>query len=129
MEYLDCFKLDTNITMYDRAVAHPEYFRTAKSWYARLTFLHPDEYIERCVEGFSRHQARLGQVPHTRHEILGMRSEELVVDYADMMSNGDKFPALLLDYCNCFEQEGLHRAMAALMIGLELVPVVIAEPV
>ena len=127
MEYLDCFKLDTNIDMYDHAVAHPEYFGRAKGWTARLTFLHPDDYIDRCIEGFGFHQTRLGQAPHTKADILGMRSESLVRNYANLMRQGDKFPALVLDYCSCFEQEGLHRAMAAKMVGLDLVPVVIAD--
>jgi GNAT superfamily N-acetyltransferase len=93
----------------------PEYMAKKKGMVGSVEWMSPEDYIERCERGFkstgSQGLVRQGRDP------------KLIKQYAQDMQKGDVFPMLELDYRDGFSQEGLHRAMAAEMLGVEKVPV------
>jgi hypothetical protein len=93
----------------------PEYWAEKKGKVGEIVWMSPEEYIERCERGFKS----IGEPGAVR----GGRDPEKIKRYAADMKKGDKFPMLELDYSNGFGQEGLHRAMAAEVLGVEKVPV------
>ena len=93
----------------------PEYWAEKKGKVGEMVWMSPTEYVERCERGFKS----IGEPGAVR----GGRSPEKIKRYAADMKKGDKFPMLELDYSNGFGQEGLHRAMAAEVLGVEKVPV------
>ena len=95
----------------------PEYMSKKKGMVGEIVWMSPSDYIDRCVEGFKR----INEPGRVRQG----RDPKLVKQYAQEMQKGDKFPMLELDYRGGFGQEGLHRAMAAEMIGVNKVPVYI----
>ncbi len=123
----ESFRDETTIPNVDDILDDPEYFRRAKKKQARRVQMSPREYIERAIKGFQRYYDDRSP-DEVRKMVLGSRSKSKAEEYAKAMQAGDKFPALSLDYSSGFSQEGLHRAIAAMMIGLETVPVVIVEP-
>ncbi len=125
---MEQFRDETTIPNVDDILDDPEYFRRAKKKTARRVQMSPREYIERAIKGFQLHYEGKS-FEEVKRLVLGGRSKSKAEGYAKAMQAGDKFPALSLDYTRGFSQEGLHRAIAAMMLGLETVPVVIVEPV
>ena len=97
----------------------PGYMSKKKGMVGEIVWMSPSDYIDRCVEGFKR----INEPGRVRQG----RDPKLVKQYAHDMKKGDKFPMLELDYRGGFGQEGLHRAMAAEMIGVNKVPVFITK--
>jgi GNAT superfamily N-acetyltransferase len=97
----------------------PEYMAKKKGMVGEIVWMSPQEYIERCERGFkstgSKGLVRQGRDP------------KLIKQYAQEMQKGDKFPMLELDYRGGFAQEGLHRAMAAELLGVRKVPVFVTK--
>ena len=97
----------------------PEYMAKKKGMVGEIVWMSPQEYIERCEQGFkstgSKGLVRQGRDP------------KLIKQYAQEMQKGDKFPMLELDYRGGFAQEGLHRAMAAELLGVRKVPVFVTK--
>jgi hypothetical protein len=117
---------DTGMPTYNDMMADPEYFKRAKKKVWHIDYMHPDEYMERAIQGFSAHG-------YTRSQVMSGVEQELVDKYADLMASGTKFPMLTLDYSGYmgakgeFSQEGRNRALAAKKIGAEQVPVMIIQ--
>lgn len=97
----------------------PEYMAKKKGMIGSIEWMSPREYIDKCKAGFKS----IGE----RGEVERGRDPKLIKQYAQDMKKGDKFPMLSLDYRGGFGQEGLHRAMAAEMIGVEKVPVFVTR--
>lgn len=95
----------------------PEFMAKKKGMIGEIEWMSPRDYIDRCIAGF-RSVGEPGEVERGR-------TPKLIKQYAKEMQQGDKFPMLELDYRGGFGQEGLHRAMAAEMIGVKKVPVFI----
>ena len=96
-----------------------EYFTEYKGWQGRIVSMSPREYIRRCRQGF----ASIGEVV----KIESGRDRDRILKYAQQMKQGAEFPIPYLDYRRDFSQEGLHRAMAAEVAGLDRIPVAVIE--
>jgi hypothetical protein len=95
-----------------------EYYAKHKNKAADIYMLTPDEYKAALVDS--------GQ--YDSIESLDKRTSKDKVDkYAKDMENGDKFPPLSIVYDEkgATDQEGIHRAEAATMAGIQQVPVAI----
>lgn len=111
---------DTTTGMSDHTemMNNPDYWREKKNKVFKITHMPPGRYIELAAEGFNMSTDRL----------ISTRDVELAKKYAGKMTDGETFPMLTLDYSKDeFSQEGIHRAMAAEMIGVEKVPVIITK--
>jgi len=98
-----------------------KYFAREKGLQPELVTMSPDEYIETIVKYNKT----------TRHNVERERDLERVAKYAEKMQAGEKFPILTLDYTRGprVSQEGVHRSMAAIKIGVTKVPVLIVKEV
>lgn len=112
---LQPFKLEPNTPNQMDMMKDPEYMAKKKGMIGKIEWMSPREYIDKCVVGF-RSVGEPGEVERGREP-------KLIKKYAKEMQQGDIFPMLELDYRGGFGQEGLHRAMAAEMIGVNKVPV------
>jgi len=87
-----------------------------KNGSAKVVEMSPKEYLERCAfEIFTN---------STLENTVAGTEAYKVNKYADLMENGEKFPIPYLDYAT-ENQEGRHRALAAMMNGVETIPVAI----
>lgn len=90
---------------------------------AQLVEMTPDEYIQRCVyEVFEESDT---DSPATLESVLSSRYQSKVDEYAQKMREGAEFPTPYIDYTSGFNQEGLHRALAAKEAGIDVIPVVV----
>lgn len=93
---------------------NPEYHKKQKGMQVDLEYMTPREYIKQAEKfidiKWNDKNTRLDQFGDTVHE------------YAEAMRMGDKFPTPYLDF-RTSGQEGLHRAEAAEMIGIDKIPV------
>ncbi len=112
---LQPFSLDPVTPNQMEMARDPEYWAEKKGKVGKIVWMSPTEYVERCERGFKS----IGEPGAVR----GGRSPEKIKQYAADMQKGDKFPMLELDYDRGFGQEGLHRAMAAEVLGVGKVPV------
>ena len=106
--------------MYDNMIKNPDYFKDKKG----LTFtifknLPPSKYIDKCCKGTGV----------TRDELLSNREKARIDQYAQDMQNGHTFPMPIVDYTYGFSQEGLHRAFAAEINGIEKMPFMVIRKV
>lgn len=116
---LQPFSTDPNTPNQIDMMKDPEYMSKKKGMVGEIVWMSPEEYIERSERGFRS----IGEPGLVRQG----RDPKLVKQYAQDMKRGDKFPMLELDYRGGFAQEGLHRAMAAEMIGVNKVPVFVTK--
>jgi len=94
------------------------YFDKEKGFKPELVKMSPDEYIDTVVKGFNS----------TRKNVERERDPEKVDRFAKKMKDGEKFPILTLDYTRNdkrVSQEGIHRSLAAIKVGVNEVPVLI----
>lgn len=110
----------TEMPLYDNMLKNPKYFREQKGiQWTLYKSLSPERYILRCM------QAR----NISRETLYNNRDPDKIQEYADKMMNGEQFPLPVLDYSNGFGQEGLHRAFAAVKIGLAIMPYMVVSKV
>ena len=79
----------------------------------------PSKYIDKCAKGRGT----------TREQLSSNRDQEKIKGYAAKLENGETFPLPVLDYSNGFSQEGLHRAFAAEIAGLQTMPFLVVDKV
>ena len=113
---------ETGLASYDDILKDPEYFARAKRKKAGVVMMDPMEYISKAVKGFQKEHPDLSS-----SDLLSSRDPKVVAKYAQEMRDGAEFPTLMLNYAMGFSQEGLHRAMAAKVAGIEEVPVLIVS--
>jgi len=121
------FQLDTGLpfsTMYSdeplevcHKVTKREYARFEKGKEGTIEYISPDDYIDKCAEGFNK----------SRKEILLQRDEKVVDRLVKLLKKGTKLYMPFLDYVGGFDQEGLHRAMASKQLGIESIPVLVIK--
>ena len=112
----------TDLPTFDDMMEKPEYFREKKHMEGAITWMSPMEYIEKCERGFRS----IGGAGDVRRQ----RDPKIYNEYAEHMKRGEKFPMPVLDYRdNHFSQEGLHRALAAEVAGVEKMPVLVVHSV
>lgn len=97
-----------------------QYYNEYKGWQGKVVTMSPEEYIQRCKQGF----ASIGEVGEVE---APRRESHKTTQYAELMRQGEKFPMPYLDYRHGFSQEGLHRAFAAIQAGIEQIPVAIID--
>lgn len=112
----DCcgyFDMDS-ISRYD-GMEHPLYYMINKHKVDELVFISPKQYIYNIARGFGT----------SYEDAMGSAyDEEKAKKYAEEMKNGSKFP---IGYYteNKAQQEGRHRAVAAMMLGCKQIPVIV----
>lgn len=92
----------------------PLYSIVAKRETAKLLFLSPKQYIYKIARGF-------GNLSY--EDAIKFINPEKVKKYMNDMKRGDKFP---IGYytLNSSSQEGRHRALAAMNLGCDEIPVI-----
>lgn len=85
----------------------------------------PKQYIEECAYKIfpKQYEGDPDHVTTLETTLRGRRAQE-VAKYMTMMEEGVKFDTPYLNYRDS-QQEGMHRAMAAYLLGVEEMPVVI----
>lgn len=117
-EAVSAFKTTPPIPLIEEMVNEPEYFRDKKGTEVSLTWMTPDEYLQK--------QAEAKNVP--LEDDLRIVDTDLVSRYAEAMRGikagriERKFPALWIE-AHRGNQEGRHRALAAKEAGINQVPV------
>jgi len=91
--------------------------RALKEGRAKVVEMTPEQYVREC----SHYIFNNSTVQKTLRSRLGNKDTE---KYAAMMRQGVKFDTPYIDYTN-EGQEGLHRAVAAYMNGIEKMPVIV----
>ena len=116
MIWSDAFELKTDMAFYDNMRDKPKYHRTEKGLDYFILLMPPERYLTYVEEGF---KAPLGST-------LITTSPELAMQYSRRMKRKNKFPMLTLEYTiDRFTQEGRHRALAARLAGVDVVPVMV----
>jgi hypothetical protein len=103
-----------------------DYFKREKGLEYEVVEMTPAEYIKRCVNGF---QSNSPTRVVSRASIESERNADDIKAYAEKMKTGEKFPMPVLTYERLFSQEGLHRAFAAELAGVDKMPVMIIKQV
>lgn len=114
----------TGMPTYDNMLQNPDYFARAKRRKHGVVLMSPDEYIQKAFRGFEKMN------DHNKlsiEDVISSRDPKRVKKYAQQMQSGEKFPTIVLDYSLGFSQEGLHRALAAKILGIEEIPVMIVS--
>ncbi len=98
---------------------HPIYFMLDKDEIHELEYINPKQYIHNIARGFGlSYDDALG----------GAYNEEKARKFAERAKGGSKIPiGYYVD--NKPDQEGRHRAMAAMMLGCSYMPVVKIEKI
>lgn len=95
----------------------PLYYEISKSERQELKYIKPKQYIYAIARGF-------GGLSYADVVDSGAVSKDKVKEYAQAMQNGNKFPIPWYKN-NETGQEGRHRALAAISLGCETIPVVV----
>jgi len=107
-EYIGFKKDDTGTSYYNDLI---------KNGKAEIVEMTPEEYIKECAY-------HVFEDSTFEKTLRGRVEDEDTEKYAKMMREGTKFYTPYLNYKD-YAQEGLHRAVAAYMNGIEKIPVVI----
>jgi len=95
-------------------IINPIYYMLSKGVMHELEYISPKQYIHNIARGFGM----------SYEDALGSAyNDEKAIKYAEAMKNGDKFPiGYFVD--GKPDQEGRHRASAAMIIGCKKIPVI-----
>lgn len=112
------FELDTHTSKYQDATKRGE---------AVLMEMSPREYLERCA--YDIFWERYGHTSTYEKQLFaaGIADAKYTQGLANLMKSGTKMYLPVLDYDDK-EQEGRHRAVAAMMLGLDTIPVLVRLP-
>jgi len=115
---------DTDMPLFNDMLKHPDYFREKKGATWTIEWMSPDEYIDSCRRGFY-----VSQGTPLSYDLRSDRDRKRAQKYAELMKQGTQFPMVTLDYRHGFSQEGIHRAMAAELLGVKKMPVMVIKKV
>lgn len=115
---------DTDMPLFNDMLKHPDYFREKKGATWEIVWMSPHDYIDACRRGF-----HVSQGTPLSYDLRADRDRTRAQKYAEMMKQGTKFPMVTLDYRHGFSQEGLHRAIAAELLGVKRIPVMMIHKV
>jgi len=114
------FSDTTGIDEYDRMHNDPSYASQC-GFSTNVIQMTPAEYVRCCAEG------KGSSILDTVDDRIGTGK---VSKYAMLMASGEKSPMPLLLYgLDEFQQEGLHRALAAQELGYTTVPVLVVTEI
>lgn len=117
------FVNSTGMSYYDDIINKPDYFQK-KGRYITKIMMSPVAYIETCVEGFRNNGSSTDY-----NSLYNSRSDDRkdIEEYKDIIQNGKMdTPVLHYDLSEdgyYFDQEGIHRAIAAKELGMKFIPV------
>lgn len=112
----------TDMPFYDEMLRKPEYFKEAKGLEFKIVDMDPQDYLDRVAKEFKKTNPEAGSFDT-------YANQDLINEYAQKMSAGEKFPMLTFDTRNGFSQEGRHRAKAAIKAGIRKVPVMMVNKI
>lgn len=117
----------TGMPWYDGMLRDPEYYKRAKGVVFNIEYMSPLTYLKKAARIFTRRSKEMGR-PHlyTVSEITEVLVRDRVKELAGMMEAGKRIHMPVLDWA-ALEQEGRHRAVAAMEIGLHSIPVMVVE--
>lgn len=113
---------NTDMPTFNDMLKNPDYYRERKGVEWNIAWMSPDDYIDACRRGH-----HISQGTPLDLDLRKDRSATLAQKYAELMKQGTKFPMVILDYRTSFSQEGLHRAMAAELLGVKRMPVMMIK--
>lgn len=93
-----------------------EYMRTHKGLDGYIAEMSPKEYLECCADIFDS----------TFENQIYSTFREDIEKYAEKMKSGIKFNMPVLNYADN-QQEGRHRAQAAYLAGIKIIPVLVVK--
>lgn len=129
------FKMDTEIPNVEEPFEKPEYFSrkvfgTKKGKKVSVEEMSVDEYFDKVAAEWAKNDDPIvrGITGKQLQDLIGR--DPSVKQYTKNMQDGDKFPMPHLDYVGqsgdlykIFNQEGLHRSLAAKRAGYDRIPV------
>lgn len=119
----------TGISHYDDIIYDKDY-SNKKGRYGKIVSMSPDRYIDEAYKGFSGISKTYGGVNYTKDMMVnGRLADPSFKQIKDMIKKGEKLWIPHLNYGNNsgFSQEGLHRALALKELGIQEMPVMIAN--
>lgn len=116
-----------------------DYFKEMKGRTGEIRWMSPDEYIDICAMGFygkteyfkneSFQEYKKEMIQMRRRSTKGEEGPNLIETYQDRWVNGEQPYMGYITYQNgeFRGQEGLHRAIMALDLGIESIPILIVN--
>ena len=122
----ESFGLKTGMAHYDKVLTDRDYSKDKHTFYEKIK-MSPDAYIDACASGF-----RLNMYSTNYRKLYDGRVQdrEVIEELKKVIQNGEMDVPVLSYYyykqndCN-FEQEGIHRAIAAKELGYKEIPVLV----
>ena len=96
-------------------LTHPIYYEIEKGIRHELKYVSPEKYMREIAKGFG-----MSYEESLKSHAIRWHS---VKEYAQSMLNGEKFPIGF--YQSSGSQEGRHRALAAMELGCNMIPVIL----
>ena len=121
----------TGMSYYDDVIKDPKYGER-KNRYVKVINMSPKAYIEACVEGFNTNKqiSNYDGEPTTYDSLVDSRTDDSLENLKIKM-NSESIDMPVLEYqvrsndYIYFTQEGIHRAIVALQLGYDKIPVLL----
>ena len=121
----------TGMSYYDEVI-NDKYYAERKSRFTKIIQMSPKKYIESCVKGFNTNR-KLGEgskEPTDFETLVKSRTDNSLEELKNKLQTTEiDMPVLEYsvksDDFITFTQEGLHRAIAAMQLGYDKIPVLI----
>lgn len=97
----------------------PKYQDLLEKGKARVVEMTPQQYLQYCAY-------KVFDSTYERQVIAAIADAKHTMDLAKLMQNGTKMYCPVLDF-KSREQEGRHRALAAMILGIDKIPVTVVE--
>lgn len=115
-------------------VLFDQHYAETKSRFTKIIHMSPKRYIEVCAEGFSDNRQNFSDSPSSTSyaSLYSSRAQDReVIEKLKKVIQTSDIDMGYLEYSfrdgdlYCFSQEGIHRAIAAIELGIDKIPVVI----
>lgn len=121
----------TGMSYYDDVISD-KYYAETKQRFTKVIEISPKKYIEACVEGFNANKKISGYEGQetTFDGLVSSRTDDSLEELKQkLQTNEIDMPVLEYQIKNAdyigFTQEGIHRAIAAMQLGYEKIPVLV----
>jgi len=106
-----------------------KYFKENKGLTFKIEWMSPEDYLKEAY--YIPYPKRIDKTPPRLHPLTRMMiwdtRKSLVEKYKERVLEGSKMPMPMLDY-DKFTQEGRHRAVVAMELCIEEIPVLVVRP-